>query len=146
MGRLPLLRLLLLLLPRPRPLVWLRSRQRGVRPLRLRLLLLQQRQRGNKGLLLPTLLPPLLLLRRTLSTPKCPLILDPTWTQATTLSTRWLTTRRRLTSQGTRTGTATSSPAPTRSSTPPEHWSPSTTRPVSTDTLRPGLRKLARSR
>merc|ERR1712203_1142529 len=144
MGRLPLLRLLLLLLPRPRPLVWLRSRQRGARLLRLRLLLLQQRPRGNKGLLLPTLL--LLLLRRTLSTPKCPLILDPTWTQSTTLSTRWLTTRKRLTSRGTRTGTATSSPAPTRSSTRPEHWSPSTTRPVSTDTLRPGLRKLARSR
>merc|ERR1712192_210027 len=117
-----------LLLSRPQrqllpPLKLKGSRLRGV--LLLRLLL-----QGNNKLLLLTLLPLPLLRKRTPLTPKLARTLVPMPTQSITLSTRWPTMRRRLTSQGTRSATATSSPALTPSSTPQEPWSPLTTPPV----------------
>merc|ERR1712001_176270 len=91
------------------------------------LLLLLQRLKGSRprGVLLQ-----LLLLKKTLSTPKSAQTLVPLLTQFTTLNTKWRTMRRKLTSQGTRRETATSSPAPTPSLMPLEHWSLLTTPPV----------------
>merc|ERR1712192_290697 len=108
------------------------SRLRGVLLLRLLLLKLLQRlkRQGNNKLLLLTLLPPPLLRKRTLLTPKSARTLVPMPTQFITLSTRWRTMMRRLTSQGTRSATATSSPVLTLSSTLLEPWSPLTTLPV----------------
>merc|ERR1712192_34142 len=131
-----------LLLSRPQlqllpPLKLKGSRLRGVLLLRLLLLrpllprLLQRLKRqGNSRLLLLTLLPLPLLRKRTPLTPKLARTLVPMPTQSITLSTRWPTMRRRLTSQGTKSVTATSSPALTPSSTPLEPWSPLTTLPV----------------
>merc|ERR1739844_663117 len=91
------------------------SRQRGVL-LQLLLLLLRLKRQGSNKLLLQ------LLPKKTLSTPKSAQTLVPLLTQFTTLNTKWRTMRRKLTSQGTRRETATSSPAPTPSLMPLEHW------------------------
>merc|ERR1712088_613634 len=71
-----------------------------------------------------------LLPKRTLLTRKSAQTLVPLLTQFTILNTKWRTIQRKLTSQGTRRETATSSPAPTPSLMPLEHWSLSTTPPA----------------
>merc|ERR1711934_227436 len=104
------------------------SRPRGV--LLQQLLLLRLKRQGSNKLLLLMLQPLQLLPKKTLSTPKSAQTLVPLLIQFTTLNTKWQTMRRKLTSQGTRRETATSSPAPTPSLMPLEHWSLLTTPPV----------------
>merc|ERR1739844_891914 len=95
------------------------------------LLLLQRLKRQGSNKLLLLMLQPLQLLpKKTLLTPKSAQTLVPLLIQFTTLNTKWRTMRRKLTSQGTRRETATSSPAPTPSLMPLEHWSLLTTPPV----------------
>merc|ERR1739844_329057 len=122
-----------LLLNKLQQLLLLLQRLKGSRPrgvlLQLLLLLRLKRQGSNKLLLL--MLQPLQLLpKKTLLTPKSAQTLVPLLTQFTTLNTKWRTMRRKLTSQGTRRETATSSPAPIPSLMPLEHWSLLTTPPV----------------
>merc|ERR1712083_575763 len=136
-----------LLLSRPQlqllPQLKLRgSRLRGVQLLRL---LQRLKRQGNNKLLLLTLLPLPLLPKRTLLTPKSARTLVPMLTLSTTLSTRWPTMKRIRTSQGTRSATATSSPALTSSSTPLEPWSLLTTLPVWTVTPRHEPRRPVKS-
>merc|ERR1712088_442610 len=98
------------------------SRPRGV--------LLKLKRQGSNKLLLLMLQLLQLLPKRTLLTRKSAQTLVPLLTQFTILNTKWRTIQRKLTSQGTRRETATSSPAPTPSLMPLEHWSLSTTPPA----------------
>merc|ERR1712158_214022 len=93
------------------------------------LLLLRLKGSRPRGVLLMLQLLQLLP-KRTLLTRKSAQTLVPLLTQFTILNTKWRTIQRKLTSQGTRRETATSSPAPTPSLMPLEHWSLSTTPPA----------------